>query len=137
MGGKDARGGFWFQDAMALLRLLEDAVALLASTATGAAPNVPLQIRVEAPAGAVAALESGPHWDTTYSRGNETYVDESKSSDLTPAERQTLYRRTRDTVRSGVPVAEIHPRVTIARDGLTNPEKWHELGAEAQLAQPI
>ena len=138
MGGKEARGGFWFQDAMVLLRILDDAVSNLAVSGTGGTAGAPVEVRVEAAAGdlAAAVAAGAPLWDSTYTRGSEVIVDESKSSDLSRPERHAFYRRIRATVATRGLVASLQPRLTIARDGLTNPEKWKALGAEAQVVEP-
>lgn len=47
MGGKEARGGFWFQDAKALTRLLDDAIQRRWRQVLGLALAPELRVRIE------------------------------------------------------------------------------------------
>ncbi len=131
-GGKNARDGFWFQDAMTLLRVLTDAIERRTRVAFGEPPGEILVVRVEA-AVTTTTNVARPLWDSTYTRGTKVIVDESKKGGPEKAERLDFYRRIRSTVASGVAADAITPRFTVERDSINNDEKWHQLAASALM----
>lgn len=142
MGGKEARGGFWFQDAKALTRLLEDAIERRRRQILGVGLDPELRVRIESAVEIViedpmtegAQTHPRPIWDGTFTVGTRVVVDECKLGGPTRDDRVTFYRRLRSTVASGVAVATLVPRFTVGRGAVQNLETWTELGAEAQTA---
>ena len=123
MGGKEARGGFWFQDAKALTRLLDDAIERRRRQIRGVALAPELRVRVESAVELVveeleaegAQAPARPLWDGTFTVGARVVVDECKLGGPERNDRVTFYRRLRATVASGVAVATLIPRFTVGR----------------------
>lgn len=142
MGGKEARGGFWFQDAKALTRLLDDAIQRRWRQVLGLALAPELRVRIESAVELVveesevngAAVVARPIWDGTFTVGTRVVVDECKLGGPDRNDRVTFYRRLRATVASGVAVATLVPRFTVGRGSVEHPNRWTDLGAQAQTA---
>lgn len=142
MGGKEARDGFWFQDAKALTRLLDDALERRRRQVLKLELGPELRVRVESAVQVVVELDAEqtepppprPTWDGTFTIGDRVVVDECKLGGPTRDDRVTLYRRLRATVASGVPIGQLVPRLTAGRDSIAAPERWRELGVAAQAA---
>jgi hypothetical protein len=142
MGGKDARDGFWFQDAKALTRLLADVLERRRRQFLGLELGPELRVRVESPVLMTVDPddeEDAPHatptrtpWDGTFSVGDHVIVDECKLGGASREDRVTFYRRLRATVEQGVPVGQLTPRLTVGRDRVSDAERWRGLGAAAQ-----
>lgn len=142
MGGKEARGGFWFQDAKALARLLADAIERRRRRALGIDLGQELRVQVESavrlvvePPESEAEIGSRPPWDGTFSVGNEIVVDECKLGGPTRNDRVTFYRRLRATIANRVPVAQLVPRFTVGRGSL-DLDRWTDIGVVAQSTTP-
>ena len=138
MGGKEARDGFWFQDAMALLRILTDAIDRRARRGVGEPPGEVLELRVEATVTTEANTSSDAHpiWDSTYTTGCSVIVDESKKGGPEKKDRIDFYRRIRRTVATGVSARNISPRFTVERNSRNPDAKWHGLAVAAATATP-
>lgn len=142
MGGKEARGGFWFQDAKALKRLLDDAIERRRRRVLGVALDPELRIRIESaveivveePQAEGAQMPARPIWDGTFTVGTRVVVDECKLGGPDRNDRVTFYRRLRATVASGVPAAMLTPRFTVGRGSVEHLDRWTDLGAQSQMA---
>lgn len=142
IGGKEARDGFWFQDAKALTRLLDDALERRRRRVQGLELGPELRVRVESVVEVVVDREAQqpepqpprPTWDGTFALGERVVVDECKRGGPTRDDRVTLYRRLRATIASGVPIERLVPRLTAGRESIADPDQWHGLGAAAQVA---
>jgi hypothetical protein len=142
MGGKEARGGFWFQDAKALTRLLADAIERRRRRALGIEAGPELRVRVESAVRLEversepnAEATARPPWDGTFSVGDQIIVDECKLGGPTRNDRVTFYRRLRATITANVPAAQLVPRFTVGRDSI-DLDRWKELGVKAQSMTP-
>ena len=142
MGGKEARDGFWFQDAKALTRLLDDAVERRRRQVLGVALDPELRVRVESaveviveePQAETAQLPARPVWDGTFTVGARVVVDECNLGGPTRNDRVTFYRRLRATMASGVAAETLIPRFTVGRGSVEHLDRWTDLGAQAQMA---
>jgi len=142
MGGKEARDGFWFQDAKALTRLLDDALERHRRRVLGLDLDPELRVRVESTVEVVIDRDAQqpepqpprPTWDGTFAVGYLVVVDECKLGGPTRDDRVTLYRRLRATIAGGVPIGRLVPRLTVGRESIADPDRWHRLGTAAQFA---
>lgn len=145
MGGKEARDGFWFQDATALVRLMDDAIERRRRQLLGIEMGPELRVRIES-AVELVVEEEGPQpedapprplWDGTFTTGTMAVVDECKLGGPTRNDRVTFYRRLRATIAAGVPVAHLAPRLTVGRGSTSDAEldSWTDLGETARTAQ--
>lgn len=145
MGGKEARGGFWFQDAKALTRLLADAIERRRRHVLGVDLGPELRVRIESAVEIVveaseetpAEVPPRPIWDGTFARGDLIVVDECKLGGPTRNDRVTFYRRLRATIAVGVPLARLVPRITVGRGSIENLDRWTGLAEAAQTTTTI
>lgn len=144
MGGKEARGGFWFQDAKTLTRLLADGIERRRRQVLGVALGPELRVRSESAVEIVvdpsepkpAEVPRRPVWDGTFTIGDVIVLDECKLGGPTRNDRVTLYRRLRATVAASVPIGRLVPRFTVGRGSIDDMDRWTGLGAAAQSAAP-
>lgn len=131
--GKDARDGFWFQDARVLIRLLANGVERRSRALLGETLGAPLRIRIEASVDDHDDTSS-PKWDSVSYEVVGIVVDETKLGEIKRADRITMYRRLRATTAAQGSIAGIIPRLTTAPSAQPNPEKWRMLAAAVETA---
>src|SRR5947209_8301987 len=144
MPGKEARDGFWFQDAKALTRLLDDALERRRQRALGMPLGPELRVRVESPvpmlvdSGAEQPADAAPRatWDGTFIVGETVVVDECKLGGPSRDDRVTFYRRLRATVADGIGVGRLVPRMTVGKGALAESQRWHRIGGVAPATMP-
>lgn len=140
-GGREARDGFWFQDAMILLRLLNDGLDRRALQGVGESAPLPLRIAIEQAAAASNAT-NGTAWDAITYAASRAYVDsgivldEMKKGDIAKDDRITFWRRLRRTVAEGIDATTIVPRLSLGADAVANPDKWRGLAHAAAAVVP-
>src|SRR5690242_6042045 len=101
MAGKEARDGFWYQDAKALTRLLDDALERRRCVLLGIEPPPLLRVRVESAVELVVddseptrdPPTSRPTWDATFVLDTDIVVEECKLTGPSRDDRVTFYRR--------------------------------------------
>ena len=139
--GREARDGFWFQDATILLRLLRDGLRRRALRAFGEEEPAPLKVAIEKPAARIGA--GGTAWDSVSYYVDQVCVeggivlDEMKKGDISKDDRVSFWRRLRRTVADGADASLVVPRLTLGADAVDEPEKWRRLGKAAQTAIPV
>src|SRR5688572_10343702 len=120
MPGKEARDGFWYQDAKALNQLLEDAIVRHRKRLLGEEPGPELRVGVECPVAVDVDDDDGtdrglrPTWDAVFVRDERVIVDECKLGGPAKPDRLTFYHRLRSTAER-VPVDRLWPRVTAGK----------------------
>ncbi len=137
--GKEARDGFWFQDAVILLRLLTDGLDRRAARALGKPEPPAVRVAIEK-----AAVETAPDlrttWDCVTYTADTVFVegsvvlDEMKKGDISKADRVAFWKRLRTTA-SGLDARSITPRLTLGSGAVDNPEKWRGLANGSRTAR--
>lgn len=140
MPGKEARDGFWYQDAKALSQLLEDAIVRHRKRLLGEELGPELRVGVECPVaidvddGDGTDRGPGPTWDAVFVRDERVIVDECKLGGPTKPDRLTFYHRLRSTAER-VSANRLWPRVTAGK-GSIDETTWNAIAQEARTVAP-